>query len=150
MQHCTSCKGITHKTFSLFHQLADCIQSSSELINARTIDSTLDFKFILKRSRIASAVSASPSLPEIRNNQYHQSYKSDTPFHLTNHAERTGIGIPENPPAYFNNVATLSLFFISYFMGRFTLPSMLTNASYGGTMITSPSCRRISSLIYLS
>ena len=26
-------------------------------------------------------------------------------------------------------------------------PSMLTNASYGGTMITSPSCKRISSLI---
>ena len=120
MQHCTSCKGITHKTFSLFHQLADCIQSSSELINARTIDSTLDFKFILK------TIQNSFSSQHIT--IFYLKYGIINIINrinlillsiLTNHAERTGIGIPRESTGIFQQCGNTFVVFHLVFHGAF-------------------------------
>ena len=120
MQHRTSCKGITHKAFSLFHQLADCIQGSSELINARTIDSPLDFKLVLK--------TVQNSFSSQRITIFYLEYGIINIINrinlillsvLTNHAERTGIGIPRKSTGILQQRGNTFVVFHLVFHGAF-------------------------------
>ena len=123
MQYRTPCESVTHKAFRLFHQLADCVQGPSELVHTRTIDSPLDFKLVLKTVQNGLSSQHIPIF-YLKYGIINIINRIDLILLsvLTNHAERTGIGIPRESTGILQQCGDTFVVFHLVFHGAFHIP----------------------------
>ena len=112
MKHGTSQECVAHDTFSLFHQLLDCIQLSAVLVDARTIDSTLDFQLVFETVQHGAYVQY-VTVHQLEYGVVDVVYRMDLVFTSvpSSQADVLGIGISGKISCIFNQgLETFSVF----------------------------------------